>query len=519
MKKVTTFGAALGLLGLGVGAFAQFTPGNLVVSVVRGAGTPPAAVTNAASRHILREITTAGAAGAADVNIYGLASEVTGNNRRANMSGTATSEGYISLSTNGRYIIFVGYDAEIGTPAIASTLVADVNRVIGRYDWALAPSATTLDTSTFIADGYDGNNIRSAASVDGSAFWASGTSNPAGTGGVRYIPYSATPAGVSTQISTDVVNTRVINIFDGQLYVSSATPPNVGLNAVGTGLPTTSGETITNLTTGAGNYDFVFEGADVVYIADDSSAANNGGLQKWVRSGGVFTNTVTYTIPNTAGTGTTGLRGLTQESSTVFYATTSESPQRVVKIELTNGGATATDRNVTLVLAAAVGEAFRDVLLLPVASSNNTVSGTITFQAGLANVPRNQPLTIILTPSGGGTPITQTVTPDANGNFTTQPVAPGNYRLRVKTAGSLSEATNVNLSSGSVTGVNFTLRGGDINNDNAVDIGDLSILIGVYNKRTGDAGFSPAADINNDGADDIGDLSVIIGNYNQIGSN
>ena len=516
MKKVTTFGTALGLLTLGVSAFAQFTSGNLVVSVVRSAANPPANPTSAATRHILREITTSGAASAADVNIYGRATEVTGNNRRANTSGSATSEGYISLSTNGRYIIFVGYDAEIGTTGIAATAVATVNRVIGRYDWALPPTATSLDTSTVITNGYDGNNIRSAASVDGSAFWASGTSTPAGTGGVRYIEYSATPTGTSTQISTTVVNTRVINIFNGQLYVSSATTPNIGLNSVGTGLPTTSGETITNLTTGAGNYDFVFEGEDTVYIADESSAANNGGLQKWVRSGGTFTNTVTYSIPNATATGFVGLRGLTQESSTVFYATTTDTLQRVVKIELINGGASATDRTVNLVLVAATGEFFRDVLLLP--SLNNSASGTIAFQVGLENVPLNQPLTIILTPAVG-TPITQTVTPDANGNFSTQPVPPGNYRLRVKTAGTLSEATNINLSSGNVSGLTFTLRGGDINNDNATDIGDLLLLIGVYNKRSTDAGFSPTADLNNDGADDIGDLLIIISRYNQLGNN
>jgi len=157
-------------------------------------------------------------------------------------------------------------------------------------------------------------------------------------------------------------------------------------------------------------------------------------------------------------------------------------------------------------------------MLTVITASNNSASGTIAFQVGLENVPLNQPLTIILTPAVG-TPITQTVTPDANGNFSTQPVPPGNYRLRVKTAGTLSEATNINLSSGNVSGLTFTLRGGDINNDNATDIGDLLLLIGVYNKRSTDAGFSPTADLNNDGADDIGDLLIIISRYNQLGNN
>ena len=148
-----------------------------------------------------------------------------------------------------------------------------------------------------------------------------------------------------------------------------------------------------------------------------------------------------------------------------------------------------------------------------------TVSGTIAFQTGLANVPLNQQIAVTLTPSGGGTPITQTVTPDASGNFTTQPVPRGNYRLRVKTLYTLSEAADVNLSAGNVTGVNFTLRGGDINSDNAADIGDLLILISAYNKVNGQTGFSPAADINNDNANDISDLLILIANYNQLGEN
>ncbi len=153
-----------------------------------------------------------------------------------------------------------------------------------------------------------------------------------------------------------------------------------------------------------------------------------------------------------------------------------------------------------------------------------TVSGTIAFQAGMANVPLNQPLFLTFTPIAPtmGNPINQTVTPDANGNYTSQPVPLGTYRLKVKTTHSLSEAANVNITAGNQTGVNFTLRGGDINSDNAVDITDLLALIGVYNQQqnnpANNPNYSAAADINNDGADDISDLLLLIGNYNQLGN-
>jgi hypothetical protein len=142
-----------------------------------------------------------------------------------------------------------------------------------------------------------------------------------------------------------------------------------------------------------------------------------------------------------------------------------------------------------------------------------SISGTIALQAGLEACPLNQPLQITLTPTTG-TPITRTVTPAANGSYSFFAPA-GDYRIKVKTAGTLSEAADVNTASADVSGVNFTLRGGDINDDNAVDITDLLALISVYNTP---APNDPATDINCDGTHDITDLLILIGNYNALGN-
>ena len=153
------------------------------------------------------------------------------------------------------------------------------------------------------------------------------------------------------------------------------------------------------------------------------------------------------------------------------------------------------------------------------------VSGTITFQVGLENVPRNQPLFLTFTPTGstGGGIINQTVTPDASGNFTSVGIPRGTYRLRVKTTYSLSAAANVNLSSGSVSGVNFTLKGGDSNSDNVVDVTDLLAIINSYNQKrdtpANNPNYKQGADVNSDGANDVADLLLIINNYNQQGVN
>jgi hypothetical protein len=523
MKKVTAWGAALGLLGMSASAFAQFSSGNLVLSVIKsGSGSAP---TNAANRRILREIRTDGTTTgtAPDVLVYGLASELTGNNRRLTNSGTATSEGFIDISKDGRYIVFAGYDAEIGTAGVvAANPTPAIARVVGRYEWKLAPSATTLDTSTFLTDAYLTNNIRSVTSLDGSGFWTAGTA--AGTaGGVRYVPYSATPAGTSTLISAAPTNTRVVRIYNGQLYVTTASGTFVGVNAVGTGTPTASEQTTTLLpgfsglvgsgaNQNASPYDFVFDGTNTVYIADDFTSSTNPnadpGLQKWVNGDNGWTKVVTYPVFSAANpTAKVGLRGLTQQSSTVYYAITTD--KRLVKLELT--GNQPTDVTVTPLATAPTDEEWRDVKLLP--TLGNTISGTISFQTGLENVPRNQELRVTLTPiaPSTGDPINLTVTPDANGNFTISAPA-GNYRVRIKTAGTLSEAANINISNGNVTGASFTLRGGDINDDNAADITDLLALIGAYNTNTGGA-----TDINGDGGTDITDLLILIGNYNQLG--
>ena len=58
---------------------------------------------------------------------------------------------------------------------------------------------------------------------------------------------------------------------------------------------------------------------------------------------------------------------------------------------------------------------------------------------------------------------------------------------------------------------------GDINGDNAIDFGDMSTLLQVYNSIEGDALYSAASDINGDGGIDFGDLSAMLQSYNTFG--
>src|ERR1043165_7636228 len=117
-------------------------------------------------------------------------------------SGTATTEGFLSRSEDGRYLVVPGYRAALGVPA------PPCPRVMARID-----GNANIDQSTSYVDASSAGNIRSATSVDGTRFWTSGS-----TQGPRTIAFGATTA---TVISTTNTNTRQINVFAAQLYISS----------------------------------------------------------------------------------------------------------------------------------------------------------------------------------------------------------------------------------------------------------------------------------------------------------
>ena len=106
--------AALAAGATSAGATPPFAPGNLVVYRV---GTGAGALSSAATPVVLDEFTTAGA----PVGSVPLPTAVSGNQRALTSSGSATSEGLLTLSTDGRYLVLTGYNAVPGTAGVAST--------------------------------------------------------------------------------------------------------------------------------------------------------------------------------------------------------------------------------------------------------------------------------------------------------------------------------------------------------------------------------------------------------------
>jgi hypothetical protein len=239
---------------------------------------------------------------------------------RLTLAGSATSEGALALSGDGRYVTLAGYDAAPGTAGVAGTSTTGATRstaVAGRID-----ASGTIDTSTKTTM-ISGGNPRSAVTNDGNGFWLGGSVN-----GVVYVPFGTTGG---TALLASPTNVRWVDIFGTQLYGTSGSGAFVNVFTIGTNLPITAGQTATSLpgmpiTAGPSPYGYAFVGANVLYVADDR-APPNGGVQKWTLSAGTWTLKTTFT------TGTTGARGVAAfvtGSTTTVVATTAGSSSTAI---------------------------------------------------------------------------------------------------------------------------------------------------------------------------------------------
>jgi hypothetical protein len=335
---------------------APFTPGDLVIYRV-GDGT--GSLVNTGNAVFLDEYTTAGTL----VQSIAMPTTASGSNNPLIASGTATSEGLLTLSLNRQYLALTGYGTTTGgatsLPGTASTAVP---RVVGLVDYT-----GTVNTSTALTDFSTGNNPRSAVTTNGTDIWVGGAA-----GGVRYTTAGST---TSTQLSTTVTNIRQVNVFGGQLYVSDSSGSTIRLGAVGSGTPTTSGQTVTNLpgfpaSTGS-PYGFFFtqlnsasSGVDTVYVADDGL-----GIQKYSLVSGNWTLNGTITAASVRGL--TGLLSTDGTTVTLFGTTggsTATGGGSLYTVADTAGyNAAPSTLTATTIASAAANEAFRGIAFVPVA--------------------------------------------------------------------------------------------------------------------------------------------------------
>ena len=319
-----------------LGTTPAFGSGNLVVlQAGNGTGT----LVNTGNPILLREFTSTGTPGnTVNVPSTGGSSMI--------ISGSATSEGNLSLSGDGTKLIFAGYAQALpnATPLAASNS-GTINRAVGSVTSSGAFTRNLTSSTFFTAD-----NPRSAAS-DGTNFW--------GTGGNQGVNYWG-PSTAAT-IATSKTNLRASAVFNGQLYVSSAsasgTPNVTGVFAVGSGLPTTTGQTLTTLAATVNtstNGFYLSPAGNTLYVT-----IGTVGIQKWVNSSG-WSLAYTMTFTGGANSVVADFSGV----NPILYAVSSAGAQ-LLKFTDPNSGSGSVPVTTTLLATAPANTAFRGISFAP----------------------------------------------------------------------------------------------------------------------------------------------------------
>lgn len=330
-----------------------FEPGNLVVVRI-GDGASPLTM-GQSHKVFLDEYTTSGAL----VRSRPMPLLVLGTNRRftLSVSGSDHTEGYLNRSPNEQYLALGGYDAAPGYSGVASSPYSAVKRVV-----ALVNPQGIINTSTML-NTFSGTSIRSAVTSNGYDVWAAGGNN-----GIRYASRSDTTSkAIVTQSG------RCLKIFEDQLYTSS-TFTGFRIAKAGSGLPKTTGQTMTNLpgivTSSGSPYDLfladlttLVDGPDVLYVADEG----NNGLSKYSLVNG------SWVFNGRTGSSADQYRGLTAQatpSGVVLYATRMNSGSvngggEVVTITDTGGYNTSFTGTPQLLITAAPNTLIRGIALSP----------------------------------------------------------------------------------------------------------------------------------------------------------
>lgn len=293
-------------------------------------------------------------------------------------SGGTISEGALMRSPDGSLLCMAGYNTPYPYSSSVSGAAANViTRAVGTLD---VNANFTIGATTITS--YSGNNFRGAATDGNNNFWGAGSGS-----GTIYLG-----TGTATAVQTATLNTRAVNIFNGNLYFStgSTTAGNSGPGIYGfTGQPVTSA-TPTLLLPTSSPYGFAINtsaAGSVAYVADDGT-----NVERWDEpAGGNWT--LTYTLA------TGHVRGLAVDFSDahpVIYATTTETTaNRLIMITDTGSSSTAT----TLATAPA-NTFFRGVAFTP--KGNPTAAGNLALATTLGVAVTFNTSKLILTTSHAG---------------------------------------------------------------------------------------------------------------------
>ncbi|HRE41130.1 MAG TPA: T9SS type A sorting domain-containing protein [Ignavibacteria bacterium] len=291
----------------------QFTPGNIVIVRI-GESSSNIPLSNAASKVFLDEYSTNGIL----IRSIELPSKLSGSNLRLTLNGINSGNGYISTSTDGKFLLISGYDANAGTPNVSD--LSEVKKTIGIID-----IFGNVNTSFSVNERDYTDNIYSLTSDAGKNFWMSVTGKTK-TGEIKFT--SIIENGFTNPVINSGLQTRIIKIINNSIYVSGISNQYSGIFKVGNGLPVSSGQSSALISgfpvaLNKSPIDFSINKLEnIIYVADNNKISEGGGIQKWVNENGNWV--FKYILNNGL---TNGLRSISVDwsgSSPVIYAITSE---------------------------------------------------------------------------------------------------------------------------------------------------------------------------------------------------
>ncbi len=152
---------------------------------------------------------------------------------------------------------------------------------------------------------------------------------------------------------------------------------------------------------------------------------------------------------------------------------------------------------------------YRALILAPQARVNGTVQSNALSLAGRS---------VAVTMQSNLPQVTENIAVGANGAATldVDKDVP-TVTLRFHAPHHLVKAISLTATADDTPFGTVSLIAGDANDDNAIDIADLLILIAHYNQFVPAADYLEATDFNSDGANDLADLLLLVANYNRLG--
>jgi hypothetical protein len=302
--------AAAGLLAPAGAGATSLTAGDVIVYRV-GSG-PSEGLSSSTAPAFLNEFEPSGFL----ITSVAFPTATEGSNKPLTAGGKATSEGLLTLSANGECVVATGYGAAPGTAA-AEKKATEVPRVVG-----LVNAKAEVNTSTALTNAESENNVRSAVSSDCKKIWVGGAGTKT-TGGVVLAEVGKT---TGTQLAESDTNVRGLLIFGGQLY-ASADPlkaPNISIGTVGSGLPTTNKQTLTNLpfeTAPVQPYEYAMltlgtgSKPDTLYVVDrelfgKEEKGADAGVAKFGLAGGKWVQDGAVEIPFATGVAANDVNGV-----------------------------------------------------------------------------------------------------------------------------------------------------------------------------------------------------------------